>query len=65
MFPMCHSGGHSSCEFLECDYAPETTNVSEFFSNQQDIWLDIFCVAYDKMTATVGDAIKLKKPVKK
>ncbi len=58
-----YSGGHSSCEFLECDYAP-TTNLAEMFSNHQDIWLDVFCVAYDKMTATVADDVKdkLRRP---
>ena len=53
----CPSGGHSSCEFLECDYAP-STNLAEFFSNNGDVWMDIFAVAYDKMVTTVAEDIK-------
>ncbi len=59
------SGGHSSCEFLECDYAP-STNLVEFFSNNQDVWLDLYVVAYDKMVANVGDEVRanLRRPRK-
>ncbi len=34
------------------------------FAKLQDVWLDVFTLAYDKMTANVADGIALKKPTK-
>ncbi len=59
------SGGHSSCEFDECGPSP-ASNLVSLFSAQQDVWLDLFTVAYDKMTSTLADGVdkNLKRPAK-
>ncbi len=53
------SGGLSSCEFVDCGTV-STTNLAAFFSRNKDVWLDIFTVAYDKMTTTVSDDLREK-----
>ncbi len=59
------SGGHSSCEFDDCGPSP-ASNLVSLFSAQQDVWLDLFTVAYDKMTSTLADGIEknLRRPAK-
>ncbi len=59
------SGGHSSCEFAECDPSP-TANLVNFYAENHGVWIDVFSVAYDKMTSTVADGVKksLRRPTK-